>query len=89
MKKTGSPLLLFANVDLSSIRPLLWVGLHLDGPGRPVVYDPEWDLRALMLRMLLQLRYVKDLVRLLRRSAYFREVCGYRDKVPLKPISAR
>jgi len=35
-----------------------------------------------MLRMLLQLRYVKDLVRLLRRSAYFREVCGYRDKVP-------
>jgi len=82
MKKTGSPLLLFANVDLSPIRPLLWVGLHLDGPGRPVVYDPEWDLRALMLRMLLQLRYVKDLVRLLRRSAYFREVCGYTDKVP-------
>jgi hypothetical protein len=32
--------------------------------------------------MLLQLRYVKDLVRLLTRSAYFREVCGYKDKVP-------
>ncbi|MHA1632392.1 MAG: hypothetical protein ACTSXC_06250 [Candidatus Freyarchaeota archaeon] len=35
-----------------------------------------------MLRMLLQLSYVKDLVRLLRRSAYFREVCGYRDRAP-------
>jgi hypothetical protein len=40
------------------------------------VHDPVWDLRALMLRMLLQLRYVNDLVRLLRRSAYFGEVCG-------------
>jgi len=59
-----------------------WVGFHVDGPGRLVVYDPEWDLRALMLRLLLQLRYVKDLVRLLRRRAYFREVCGYRDRVP-------
>ncbi|MEM3601307.1 MAG: transposase [Candidatus Bathyarchaeia archaeon] len=53
----------------------------MDGAGRPVVYDPEWDLRALMLRLLLQLRYVKDLVRLLRRSAYFREACGYRGRV--------
>jgi hypothetical protein len=61
---------------------ILWVDLHLDGPGRPVVYNPEWDLRALMLRMILQLRYVKDLVKLLRRSAYFREACGYRDKLP-------
>jgi hypothetical protein len=53
----------------------------LDGLDGLVVYDPLWDLRALMLRMLLQFRYVKDLVRLLRRSAYFREVCGYTDKV--------
>jgi hypothetical protein len=80
--ETGSPKLLFDLVDLKPIRGILWVGLHLDGAGRPVVYDPEWDLRALMLRMLLQLRYVKDLVRLLRKSAYFREACGYRDKVP-------
>jgi hypothetical protein len=82
MEKTGSPKLLFELVDLKPIRGILWVGLHLDGPGRPVVYDPEWDLRALMLRQLLQLRYVKDLVRLLTRSTYFRDVCGYKDKVP-------
>ncbi|MGC8940418.1 MAG: transposase, partial [Candidatus Bathyarchaeia archaeon] len=82
MEEAGSPKLLFELVDLKPIRGILWVGLHLDGPGRPVLYDPGWDLRALWLRMLLQLRYVKDLVRLLRRSAYFREVCGYKDKVP-------
>jgi len=40
MKKTGSPKLLFENVDLSPIRPILWWGLHEDGPGRPVMYDP-------------------------------------------------
>jgi len=82
MEEAGSPKLLFELVDLKPIYGILWVGLHLDGPGRPVVYDPVWDLRALWLRMFLQLRYVKDLVRLLRRSAYFREVCGYKDKVP-------
>jgi len=82
MEEAGSPKLLFDLVDFRPIRHVLWVGLHFDGPGRPVVYDPEWDLRALLLRLLLQLRYVKDLVRLLRRSAYFREVCGYRDRVP-------
>jgi len=58
------------------------LGFTLDGPGRPVVYDPLWDLRALWLRMFLQLRYVKDLVRLLRKSAYFMEVYEYKDKVP-------
>ena len=26
----------------------------------PVEYDPEWDLRALMLRQLLQIPYVKE-----------------------------
>lgn len=82
MEESGSPKLLFDLVDFKPIRSVLWVGLHMDGPGRPVVYDPEWDLRALMLRQLLQVPYVKDLVRLLRRSAYFREVCGYKGKVP-------
>jgi len=61
MKKTGSPMVLFECLDLSAVRPILWFGLHEDGPGRPVEYDPEWDLRALMLRMLLQLSYVKGL----------------------------
>jgi hypothetical protein len=82
MEVAGSPKVLFDLVDLKPIHGMLWVGLHLDGAGRPVVYDPLWDLRALMLRMLLQLRYVKDLVRLLRRSAYFSEACGYRERVP-------
>ncbi|MEM2103551.1 MAG: transposase [Candidatus Bathyarchaeia archaeon] len=82
MVEAGSPKLLFDLVDFKPIRHVLWVGLHVDGAGRPVVYDPEWDLKALMLRLFLQLSYVKDLVRLLRRSAYFREACGYRGRVP-------
>ncbi len=45
-KETGSPMLLFENVDLTPIHSILWTGLHRDGPGRPVVYNPEWDLRA-------------------------------------------
>jgi len=55
MEEVGSPKLLFDLVDFKPIRGILRAGLHLDGPGRPVVYDPEWDLGALMLRMLLQL----------------------------------
>jgi len=82
MKKTGSPKLLFEMLDLSSIRPILWWGLHEDGAGRPVEYNPEWDLRALMLRQLEQIPYVKDLVKRLRRNGYLRQVCGYRGKVP-------
>jgi len=82
IKKTGSPKLLFEMLDLTPIRALLWCGLHDDGPGRPVEYNPEWDLRALMLRQLEQIRYVKDLVKRLQRNWYLRRVCGYRDKVP-------
>lgn len=82
MKKTGSPKLLFEMLDLSPIRPILWWGLHEHGQGRPVEYDPEWDLRALMLRQLEQFPYVKDLVKRLSRNRYLRRVCGYRDKVP-------
>jgi len=69
-------------LDLSAIRPILWWGLHEDGQGRPVEYDPEWDLRALMLRQLEQIPYVKDLVKRLRRNRYLRQVCGYQNKVP-------
>lgn len=54
MKEAGSPKLLFENLDLTPIHPTLWKGLHREGPGRPVEYDPEWDLKALMLRQLLQ-----------------------------------
>lgn len=82
MKKTGSPRLLFEKVDLRAIRPLLWFGLHEDGPGRPVEFDPEWDLRALMLRQLEQIRYVKDLVKRLNRNRYLRRACGYKGKAP-------
>jgi hypothetical protein len=82
MKETGSPKLLFEMLDLSPIRPVLLWGLHTDGPGRPVEYNPEWDLRALMLRQLEQIPYVKDLVKRLRRNRYLRQVCGYQSKVP-------
>jgi hypothetical protein len=82
MKEEGSPKVLFENLDLTPIHLILWTGLHQNGPGRPVEYDPEWDLRALMLRQLLQIPYVKDLVKRLMRSAYLRGVCGYGDKAP-------
>ncbi|GEM_PF-597124 len=75
-------MLLFGNLDLSPIRSILWKGLHLEGPGKPVTYDPECDLRALMLRQLEQIPYVRDLVKRLRRSRHMRTTCGYGRKVP-------
>jgi len=82
MKKIGSPKLLFKNLDLTPIQTTLWTDLHTQGPGRPVEYNPEWDLKALMLRQLEQIPYVKDLVKRLRRNAYLRHACGYRDRAP-------
>jgi len=82
MKEVGSPKLLFENLDLTPIQPILWTNLHTEGPGRPVEYNPEWDLRALMLRQLEQIPYIKDLVKRLRRDPHLRETCGYRDKAP-------
>jgi hypothetical protein len=82
VKGTGSPKLLFENLDLTPIHHILWKKLHQTGPGRPVQYNPEWDLRALMTRQLLQIPYIKDLVKRLRRNSYLREACGYRDRTP-------
>jgi hypothetical protein len=82
VKETGSPKLLFENLDLTPIQPILWTSLHTEGPGRPVEYNPEWDLRALLLRQLEQIPYIKDLVKRLRRDPSLRQVCGYRDKAP-------
>ena len=39
-------------------------------------------MKALMLRQLLHIPYVKDLSKRLRRNPYLRKVCGYRDKAP-------
>jgi hypothetical protein len=82
MKEVGSPKLLFENLDLTPIHPILWTDLHREGPGRPVEYNPECDLRALMLRQLEQIPYVMDLVKRLRRNPYLRRVYGYGDRVP-------
>jgi hypothetical protein len=82
MKRSGSPMLLFENLNLSPIRHILWKGLHEEGAGRPVEYDPACDLRALMLRQLEQIPYVKDLVKRLNRSRDMRLACGYGRKVP-------
>ena len=82
MKEVGSPKLLFKNLDLTPIQTTLWTDLHTQGPGRPVEYNPEWDLKALMLRQLEQIPYVKDLVKRLRRNPYLRHACGYRDRAP-------
>lgn len=75
-------MLLFKNLDLSPLHSILWKGLHREGPGKPVKYDPECDLRALMLRQLEQIPYVKDLVKRLRRNLFMRRVCGYGRTVP-------
>jgi len=80
--EVGSPKLLFENLDLTLIHPILWRDLHRSGPGRPVVYNPEWDLRALMLRQLLQIPYMKDLVKRLRRNLHLWGVCGYGGRAP-------
>ena len=77
MKKSGSPTILFKNLDLSPLHSILWKGLHWEGPGRPVKYDPACDFLVLMLRQLEQIPYVKDLVKRLRRSRSMRRACGY------------
>jgi len=82
MEKSGSPVLLFANVDLRPLHSILWKNLHVEGAGRPVEYNPECDLRALMLRQLEQIPYVKDLVKRLKRDQCMRSACGYGDKAP-------
>ena len=82
MKETGSPKLLFENLDLTPIHTILWTGLHTEGPGRPVEYPPEWDLKALMLRQLLQIPYMKDLVKRLKRNPILRKACDYQHKAP-------
>jgi hypothetical protein len=82
MKRSGSPMLLFQNLDLRPLHSILWKNLHLEGSGRPVEYDPECDLRALMLRQLEQIPYVKDLVKRLRRDKSMRSACRYDNKVP-------
>ena len=81
-KEVGSPNVLFENVDLTPIQSILWKGLHREGAGKPVVYNPMWDLRALMLRQILQIPYMKDLVKRLRRDPCLRRMCGYGDRAP-------
>jgi transposase len=82
MKRSGSPNLLFKSLDLKPLHFILWKNLHHKGAGRPVEYDPESDLRALMLRQLEQIPYIKDLVKRLQRSKDMRSACGYANKVP-------
>lgn len=81
-KEVGSPKLLFENLDSTPIQSILWKGLHRQGPGKPAVYNLVWDLRALMLRQILQIPYMKDMVKRLRRDPYLRRICGYGDRAP-------
>jgi hypothetical protein len=82
MERPGSPKLLFEILDLKPLHSILWKDLHLEGAGRPVEYDPQCDLRALMLRQLQQIPYIKDLVKQLRRNKSMRSSCGYGSKTP-------
>jgi hypothetical protein len=82
MREVGSPRILFESLDLTPLHPILWRDLHRKGPGRPVEYNPIWDLRALMLRQLLQIPYVKDLAKRLRRDPCLRRICGYGSRAP-------
>src|SRR3989304_6701805 len=82
MEISGSPMVLFENLDLSPLHFILWKDLHLEGAGHPVEYEPECDFRALLLRQLEQIPYIKDLVKRLNRYKEMRSACGYGDKVP-------
>jgi len=75
-------MLLFESLDLRPLHSILWKNLHVKGTGRPVEYNPECDLRALMLRQLEQIPYVKDLVKRLKRDKGMRSACGYNNQVP-------
>jgi len=63
------------------IQPILWKDPHR-GAGKPVIYNPVWDLRVLMLRLILQIPYMKNLVNRLRRAPYLGCICGYGDSAP-------
>ena len=82
MERSGSPMLLFGSLDLRPLHSILWKNLHFEGAGRPVEYDPESDLRALMLRQLQQIPYIKDLMKQLTRNKDMRSACGYHNKAP-------
>lgn len=69
--------MLIFKLDLNPLQSILWNGLHEQGAGRPVEYSPECILRALILRQLEQILYMKDLVKQLRLSPFLRRVCGY------------
>jgi len=69
--------------------PPHWINLHKTGPGRPVQYNPEWDLKALILRQLEQIPDLRDLVKRLRRERSLREACGLHDTVPSELTSPR
>jgi len=75
-------MLLFENLDLKPLHCILWKDLHTKGAGRPIEYDPQCDFRALMLRQLEQIPYIKDLVKRLKRNRYLQSICGYQGKVP-------
>ena len=89
MKRSGSPILLFESLDLRPLHSILWKDLHLEGAGRPVEYDPESDFRALMLRQLEQIPYVKDLVKRLNLNREMRLACDTTAKYQRKPTSLR
>jgi len=71
-----------SNLDLSPIHLILWKDLHKQGSGRPVEYQPNWDLKDLMLRQLLQIPYMKYQVKRLKRNPYLRHACDYWNKAP-------
>jgi len=89
MKETGSPKLLFENLDLTPIQLILWTDLHTEGPRRPVEYNPEWDLKALMLRQLHQIPYMKDQVKRLERNPPSETPAATGRKPRRRPTSAR
>jgi len=75
-------MLLFQNLDLRPLHPILWKNQRQDGAGRPAMYDPECALRALMLRQLEQIPNIKDLAKRLKRYKEMRLACGYDERVP-------
>lgn len=89
MKETGSPRTIIRELEFKSYPAYIVEGSASRGAEEAVKYNPESDLKALMLRQLEQIPYIKDWVKLLRRNLYLRRICGYGGDVPAEAHFSR
>ena len=86
MKETGSPKLLFENLDLTPIHTILWTDLHTEGPGRPP-RNPLGIFKALMTKRLRQIPSDRELYRRLWNDPLLRMICDIEERETPYPPS--